>query len=165
MSLCKTCTCNSCVNSECKYFCRTRKTTCDMDVHHPCDTFIAGYLKILICGDRNWTDESSILNVLNRLITAFGKRIMIIEGECPYGGADLYAKEGAIKLGLKHKGYAADWDKYGRKAGPIRNQKMIDKESPAMVIAFHSNIEKSKGTKDMVNRATKTGIPCYLFKK
>lgn len=51
----------------------------------------------------------------------------------------------------------ADWKQYGRAAGPIRNQQMIDCH-PDLVLAFHNDLEHSKGTKDCVNRARKAGI-------
>lgn len=47
---------------------------------------------------------------------------------------------------------------------PIRNQKMLD-DNPDIdiVIAFHSDLENSRGTKDMVNRARKKGIKVCIF--
>lgn len=65
---------------------------------------------------------------------------------------------------------AADWEKYGKRAGPIRNQAMLDylvlgRESGQTVgvVAFHDGLEASKGTKDMVTRATKAGVPVKLI--
>lgn len=54
--------------------------------------------------------------------------------------------------------FPAQWYKYGRAAGPIRNQQMLDEGKPDLVLAFHSDLEHSKGTKDMVTRARKAGI-------
>jgi hypothetical protein len=36
---------------------------------------------------------------------------------------------------------------------------MLDQGRPDIVLAFHANISQSKGTKDMVERAKKAGIP------
>ena len=52
----------------------------------------------------------------------------------------------------------ADWTKHGKAAGPIRNQKMLD-ECPDLVVAFPGG----KGTADMVRRAMKAGIDCWVF--
>ncbi|WP_278743656.1 hypothetical protein [Clostridium tyrobutyricum] len=41
---------------------------------------------------------------------------------------------------------------------------MLDKEKPYMVIAFHADIKNSKGTKDMINKARKSKIPCYIVR-
>jgi hypothetical protein len=44
--------------------------------------------------------------------------------------------------------YHADWQ-LGRKAGPIRNQRMLDEGRPELVIAFPGG----RGTSDMTARA------------
>ena len=36
---------------------------------------------------------------------------------------------------------------------------MLDEGKPDTVVYFHDNIERSKGTKDMVSRAKKAGLP------
>ena len=45
----------------------------------------------------------------------------------------------------------------GYRAGPIRNQEMLDKGKPDLVIAFPGG----KGTADMVGRALRTGVFVY----
>jgi hypothetical protein len=72
-------------------------------------------------------------------------------------GADTIAGETARILGMPVEAYPADWNKHGRSAGPIRNRKMLDTK-PDLVIAFHEDIESSKGTKDCVNEALRRGI-------
>ena len=64
----------------------------------------------------------------------------------------------AIKHGYKYEDYPADWDRFGRAAGPIRNKQMLDEGKPTLVIAVHEDISKSKGTKNMVEQAEKRGI-------
>jgi len=119
-------------------------------------------MKVLFCGDRHWQNYNSILDIVKRLKVKYGD-IIIIEGECD--GADKLAKKAAVECDIPCRSYPADWDKYGNAAGPIRNQQMLDSEHPEMVIAFHSNIEYGKGTKDMVNRAQKHGIETYIITK
>jgi hypothetical protein len=41
---------------------------------------------------------------------------------------------------------------------------MLDSEEPGMVLAFHDDIENSKGTKDMVNIAEKAGVRVAIYK-
>lgn len=119
-------------------------------------------MKVLICGDRHWQNYNSILDIVKRLKAKY-EDVIIIEGECD--GADRMARKAASEYGLKFEPYPADWDKHGKAAGPIRNQQMIDEGNPDMVIAFHSDIEHSKGTKDMVTRARKHGIETYIITK
>ena len=61
-------------------------------------------------------------------------------------------------MGFRVESFPAKWDLYGRAAGPIRNQEMLDVGKPSLVVYFHSDLKDSKGTKDMVERATKSGI-------
>ena len=112
--------------------------------------------RVLVCGDRNWKDYDAI----DRLVKTLPKGSVIIQGMCR--GADLMARRAAIKHGYKYEDYPADWSKYGRAAGPIRNKQMLDEGKPDIVYAFHPNISESKGTKDMVNQAKKCGIEVIL---
>lgn len=112
--------------------------------------------RILFCGDRNWTDIDKIKSI----ITTLPKDSIIIHGNA--NGADKLAANIAMQYGLKIESYPAQWNNYGRAAGPIRNQKMLE-SGLDYAYAFHSNIEKSKGTKDMVNRLTKNKIPYEII--
>jgi hypothetical protein len=55
------------------------------------------------------------------------------------------------------KRFAADWDKHGKAAGPIRNQQMVDKE-PSYMIAFPGG----SGTRDCARRADEAGIQVFI---
>lgn len=112
-------------------------------------------LKVLVCGDRNWTNRDSIAKRLRQL----PRHTEVIHGGAR--GADMIAGDEAFKLGLTVHVFPADWDKYGRAAGPIRNQIMID-QKPNLVIAFHSNIKNSRGTADTIRRAKAADIPVYI---
>ena len=118
-------------------------------------------MKVLICGDRNWNDLPSIGGVLRRLVKRYTvQELEIIEGEAR--GADRMARTEAEDLGIKVHRFPADWSKYHKAAGPIRNSKMLA-EGPDMVIAFHNNILESKGTQDMLTKSIKAGKDCYIF--
>jgi hypothetical protein len=123
-------------------------------------------LRILICGDRNWTDLKSIKVALLSLQVYWGDKLVVIEGEAK--GADTLGKQAARDLNIPEEDilkFPADWEKYGKAAGPIRNQQMLDEGKPDIVLAFHPDIGSSKGTLDMVKRANKAGIPVRLFAK
>lgn len=115
-------------------------------------------MKILVCGDRNWIDPSKIVDVLSQ----YPQDTAIIHGGAR--GADNMAGLAAEQLGLQGPYiYMAKWDLYGNRAGPIRNREMYDTELPDLVIAFHNNISKSKGTKDMVEYAKSKGCPVLVY--
>jgi hypothetical protein len=76
----------------------------------------------------------------------------IIHGGAP--GADAMAGEFANVSNIREVVFQADWKKYGRRAGPLRNQRMIDEGNPDLVVAFPGG----RGTGDMVTRARNAGI-------
>jgi len=109
-----------------------------------------------VCGSRDWDDYKTIKNFLKTL----PPDTVVIEGGAR--GADKIAKECAQQLGYKVEEYKAMWDIFGKGAGPIRNTMMIMKGKPDIVVAFHNDLENSKGTKDMIKQAKHHGIPVYL---
>jgi hypothetical protein len=102
---------------------------------------------VLVCGSRDWTD----IDIVYKRLQSLPSSTTIVHGGCR--GADMIADSVAKKLGLNIKCFPAEWNKHGKSAGPKRNQKMIDETNPELVIAFHQDIESSRGTKDMINRA------------
>jgi hypothetical protein len=72
------------------------------------------------------------------------------------------ARKLAERIGWDVIKVPADWTKYGKAAGPIRNQEMLDMD-PDLVLAFHSDLDNSKGTKDMVARARKKGVKVIVI--
>lgn len=112
--------------------------------------------RVLVCGDRKWDDYTLIYDTLNKV----GRIGLIIQGGAR--GADTHAKEWAQYYPKPFLHFPANWKKYGKAAGPIRNTQMLREGKPDLVIAFHDNIKKSKGTADMVRQARKASIPCVI---
>lgn len=118
-------------------------------------------MRILVCGDRYWTDEKLIKGILVELEEQKGIT-MLIEGEAP--GVDTIARKVCEQIGnIVICPFPAEWDKYGRAAGPIRNKQMLIVGKPDLILAFHDNIDKSKGTKNMIKQAKKAGVPVRLI--
>jgi len=120
-------------------------------------------VKVLVCGSRGWKDPlpiNAMLAGFDVLAEGGGDRVTVIHGGAR--GADTLAKSLAVQWGLDVIDEPADWDTYGRAAGPIRNQKMLDKYQPDVVLAFRT-YGKSTGTDDMVARARKAGIPTFVI--
>lgn len=120
--------------------------------------------RILVCGDRHWKNYKLIRKVLK----LYKKRyhpipVKVIDGMA--SGADSLGHKAARSLKMETRRFKADWDKFGRSAGPIRNRKQLKKGKPHLVIAFHNNLKKSKGTKDMLNVAAKAHVPIVLYKE
>ena len=108
--------------------------------------------RILICGDRNYKDWLRIQDYLNTI----SRTTIIIHGGAR--GADSLAGNLATSLKMKVIKFPAEWDKYGKAAGVLRNQQMLDDGHPDLVVYFHKDLENSKGTKDMVTRAVDNKI-------
>lgn len=111
-------------------------------------------IRVLICGDRNWPD--SLFHVVLDKLSSLENVECVIEGEAR--GADMAGKLAGKCLDLQVIAFPAEWNKYGKAAGPIRNQQMLNEGKPTLVLAFHRDIKGSKGTGDMVYRAKKAGI-------
>lgn len=105
-----------------------------------------------MCGDRKWVG----LAQLTARMETLPMDTVVIHGDA--SGADRMAGNIAVYMGLKVEVYPAGWKQYGRAAGPIRNCAMLA-SGLDLVIACHSDLESSKGTKDMVNRALQDGVP------
>jgi hypothetical protein len=114
-------------------------------------------MKILVCGDREWTDRELIKEVLSQWK---GKEVVIIEGGAR--GADNLANECAKELGFKVITVEADWKSYGKAAGPFRNKRMLAMR-PDLVIAFHDDLGKSKGTKKCVSQARAMNVEVRII--
>lgn len=111
-------------------------------------------MKVLVCGDRTWGNVWMIREWLRYLNPS-----EVLEGGAR--GADRIAGEAARELNIPVRVFPAEWDKYGRAAGPIRNRQMLD-ECPDLVVAFHSNIESSSGTADTLCEAERRGMDYVL---
>lgn len=116
-------------------------------------------MKILCCGDRDWSNEELIYEGLCRM----GRDTVVVHGNAR--GADKMCDAVAKRLGYVTIPYDANWEQHGRSAGPIRNRQMY-KEHPDIQfwLAFHNNFERSRGTRDMVGVLMKAGVPGIKLK-
>lgn len=101
-------------------------------------------MKVAIVGSRTYNNYDQAFSVLEHMIEPDD---VIISGGAH--GADAIAKDYALEKGYAYVEYKADWDKYGKSAGMIRNGKIV--EECDYVIAFWDG--KSSGTKDTIQKA------------
>jgi hypothetical protein len=124
-------------------------------------------MRVLVTGARDWDDPDIVGTVLSgaALHTAdLAEMFVVIEGGAK--GADECARNWAPDHpSVSHITERAEWEAFGKRAGPIRNRKMVDEHEPDVVFAFHNDLESSKGTKDCVTYARSKGIPVYLVSK
>lgn len=102
-------------------------------------------MKTIIAGSRKIEDETQVIKILDGYFRA---GMPITEVVCGMAkGVDMIGWWWAKVLGIPVKEFPADWDKYGRAAGPIRNKQMGDYADNAIVI-YRPSV--SKGSKNMI---------------
>jgi hypothetical protein len=109
-------------------------------------------MRLVVTGGRDYSDTAGAFAALDAL-HARRPIAVLIQGEAR--GLDARAKNWAFRRGTKCDGYKADWDRYDRAAGGIRNQQMIDEGKPDYALVFPGG----RGTADMRSRLVVAGIP------
>ena len=113
---------------------------------------------VLVTGSRDWHDHKKIRTALYEHPVG----TLVIHGDA--GGADSIARNVAEARGMPiaHVPY---FKGLGRAGGPVRNSVMLDiilglqgRGYEVRYEAFHPDISKSKGTKDMVTKCDKAGM-------
>lgn len=109
-------------------------------------------MRVLVCGGRDYCDVTRGYEVLDRLDVK-----TIISGAAR--GADQIGEMWAGERRIPVERFPADWIAYGRAAGPVRNQRMLDEGEPDLVVAFPGG----SGTADMVKRARVAGVRVMMI--
>ena len=111
--------------------------------------------RIVIAGCRNFKDYEQASEYIDICITEIRKRysLVFVSGGCQ--GADIIGEKYAKENGFAIEKILPDWQKYGRAAGPIRNEEMA--KAADYVICFWDG--KSRGTKSMIGFAKKHKKP------
>lgn len=117
-------------------------------------------MRVLVCGGRDFNNNNLFLETMFHHLPE-DEEIEIISGMAR--GADQFAVLFAEAYEFKLHEFPADWETYGKAAGPIRNQQMLDEGHPDLVIAFPT--KNSRGTWDMVRRAEKAGVKVIVVKE
>lgn len=119
--------------------------------------------KVIIAGGRDFLDYNLLREKVDKILIdkRLTHKIVIISG-CARG-ADTLALRYASENVLDVEEYPAEWDKYGKKAGYMRNVEMA--ENADALIAFWDG--ESKGTKHMIDIATnkKIGIRVINYER
>jgi hypothetical protein len=106
----------------------------------------------LICGGRDFADQAMFDGAMYDLLAMRGCPTLVVHGAAR--GADSMADAWARKMGCQVVPVPANWQAHGKAAGPMRNQKMLDRYRPHFVVAFPGG----SGTADMVRRAEAANV-------
>ena len=117
--------------------------------------------KVLVCGGRDYNNSDKLFEVLDMIKeicdTNFlePSEMIIIHGGAR--GADRLAGQWAKSRDIHSEVYLADWDRYKKSAGPIRNELMLKSGNPNIVVAFPGG----NGTNHMISIAERENIEVY----
>lgn len=100
-------------------------------------------MKLAIIGSRTFTDFDYLKSKVNKIIESYNIDRIISGGA---NGADTLAEIYANKYNICTTIFSANWEKYGKKAGYIRNKEIVNRSD--MGIAFWDG--QSKGTRHTI---------------
>ncbi len=120
--------------------------------------------KVAIVGSRNGVPESLVTAKLDDLLdrmSAAGREHELIVVSGGAKGVDTFAENWATRNNVPTQIFRADWHRYGRSAGPRRNEEIV--EAADVVVAFTTG---SKGTSHTISLAEKEGkaVQVYLVR-
>ena len=110
-------------------------------------------MRVIIAGGRDYHNYNTLLDAI--VECNFNIQTVVSGGA---KGVDALGERYAEGADVPLKIYRADWENNGRAAGPLRNQKMA--ENADALIALWDG--KSRGTKNMIETATKMGLLVYV---
>ena len=117
---------------------------------------------IIIAGSRTFNDLKTLTDATDKFLATiarmhFGRNVTVISGTA----------QGADKLGEKYAGMhkykvtqmPADWERFGKRAGYLRNEEMA-KIAHACIVFWK---DQSHGSKNMIEIARAKGIPTAVI--
>ena len=114
--------------------------------------------KILVAGSRSYTNYEEARAYIDECLSSLGNHTIdtLLSGGCR--GADCLGERYAEEQGWLVERYFPDWKRYGRGAGPKRNQDMV--KAADYVICFWDG---GAGTKSTIRYAQNMGKPLFIY--
>ncbi len=115
--------------------------------------------RLVVAGCRDYNNYPNAAKEIKKQIKelGFGYSVIIVSGGAT--GADALGEKFARQHRLKIERFPAEWNKYGKSAGPRRNEQMTQVADG--VIVFWDG--QSRGTKSMIQCAKKYNKPCRII--
>lgn len=123
--------------------------------------------RVLFTGSRSFDREDAIWSALSIIAASAFEvgydRVVLVHGACPTGGdahAESWyrAKRGEMPLGVER--HPANWKEHNKKAGYIRNLKMVQIGADVCLAAIR---DESKGASMCAELAERAGITVQLL--
>ena len=114
--------------------------------------------RIVIAGCRNYNNYEEAKKYIDICIKEIKNKytLIFVSGSC--SGADMLGERYAKEHNYQIERYPAQWKKYGKKAGPLRNKQMIDIGD--FIICFWDG--ESRGTKTTIDFAKSLQKPLRI---
>ncbi len=125
-------------------------------------------LKVIVAGSRSFSNYALVEHVCDNIIIGFfcenfperdfflSTSVIIVSGGCR--GVDRIAEKYAEEKYFKFEMFKADWNKYGKQAGPIRNGEMA--KYADMAVVFWDG--ESRGSQNMIVQMVRQGKPVHV---
>lgn len=113
---------------------------------------------IAVTGGRSYSDQAKVDAVLDAIWDQCNCKLTVVHGGAP--GADACANawvmaKRAHGANVRKVVHYAEWGKFGKAAGPIRNSEMLMAHKIDLLVAFPGG----DGTADCVRKARSRNIP------
>lgn len=122
-------------------------------------------MRILITGSRTWDRPELVSAAMVAAVRTHARRrglwhgpatwVTVVHGACP-NGADQMAHDFALKVDWTIERHPANWDKYGKRAGFVRNADMVNLGADVCLAFIRDG---SRGASMTADLAEKAGIP------
>lgn len=121
------------------------------------------YHKLIVAGGRDFEDYELLSRKLYKIRKAVWENFLADDLEIVSGtarGADKLGERWAKENHVPLKRFPADWDRYGKRAGYLRNEQMA-KYASTLLACWNGH---SKGTGHMIDLAKKNGLGVMILR-
>ncbi len=126
-------------------------------------------MRVLVTGSRRWDDALTIRQALDAVafaaISGGYARLIIVHGACANGVdaiADMWVRSWTVhELHVTAERHPALWREHGKRAGIVRNQKMV-RLGADLVLAFIR--DDSPGATHCAEVSGEAGLPLQIFR-
>lgn len=121
---------------------------------------------VVVCGGRDWRPDRAVAARAERWLELWLWRLdvgAVVHGDSQ--GADRWAADLVRRRwpSITVRPVPAEWQRFGKAAGPIRNASMIQVAHNLGELAAVLALPGGSGTADMCSRAEAVGVPVFRF--
>lgn len=117
-------------------------------------------MRMIVTGSRYWSDVTAVAQAMAEHVDVSSppSQSTLVVGDAT--GADEIAAKIADQWGMTVERHFANWERYGKVAGPRRNWEMVDSGAD-VCLAFPMG--ESLGTRGCMEMARIAGIPVFNY--